>query len=114
MEIVQRFADRVLAFYDGTVIADGSPAEALGDERVREFITGTLIRSKDGKLSAGRASMLKVSALARLDRRRRDHPQCAACRSAKAAVVRPDRAQWGRQDNVDARLDGRDAGDGAS
>jgi branched-chain amino acid transport system ATP-binding protein len=56
MEIVQRFADRVLAFYDGTVIADGSPAEALGDERVREFITGTLIRSKDGKLSAGRAS----------------------------------------------------------
>ena len=56
MEIVQRFADRVLAFYDGTVIADGSPAEALGDERVREFITGTLIRSKDGKLNASRAS----------------------------------------------------------
>jgi branched-chain amino acid transport system ATP-binding protein len=56
MEIVQRFADRVLAFYDGTVIADGSPAQALGDERVREFITGTLIRSKDGKLNASRAS----------------------------------------------------------
>ncbi len=56
MEIVQRFADRVLAFYDGTVIADGAPAEALGDERVREFITGTLIRSKDGKLNASRAS----------------------------------------------------------
>jgi branched-chain amino acid transport system ATP-binding protein len=56
MEIVQRFADRVLAFYDGTVIADGPPEEALGDERVREFITGTLIRSKDGTLNAGRAS----------------------------------------------------------
>ena len=56
MEVVRRFADRVLAFYDGTVIADGSPAKALGDERVREFITGTLIRSKDGKLSASRAS----------------------------------------------------------
>lgn len=56
MEIVQRFADRVLAFYDGTVIADGPPAEALGDDAVREFITGTLIRSKDGKLNAGRAS----------------------------------------------------------
>ena len=26
MEIVARFADRVLAFYDGTVIADGTPA----------------------------------------------------------------------------------------
>lgn len=50
MDIVQRFADRVLAFYDGTVIADGPPAIALGDERVREFITGTLIRSKDGSL----------------------------------------------------------------
>ena len=25
MEIVERFADRVLAFYDGTVIADGTP-----------------------------------------------------------------------------------------
>ena len=30
MEIVARFADRVLAFYDGTVIADGTPAETLG------------------------------------------------------------------------------------
>jgi branched-chain amino acid transport system ATP-binding protein len=52
MDIVQRFADRVLAFYDGTVIADGPPADALGDERVREFITGTLIRGKDGTLKA--------------------------------------------------------------
>ena len=30
MEIVARFADRVLAFYDGTVIADGTPDAALG------------------------------------------------------------------------------------
>jgi branched-chain amino acid transport system ATP-binding protein len=52
MEIVQRFADRVLAFYDGTVIADGPPDQALGDARVREFITGTLIRGKDGALKA--------------------------------------------------------------
>ena len=38
MEIVERFADRVLAFYDGTVIADGPPAEALLDDaRVQEF-----------------------------------------------------------------------------
>jgi branched-chain amino acid transport system ATP-binding protein len=41
MEIVARFADRVLAFYDGTVIADGAPAEALADPRVRTFISGT-------------------------------------------------------------------------
>jgi branched-chain amino acid transport system ATP-binding protein len=52
MEIVQRFADRVLAFYDGTVIADGPPEQALRDERVAEFITGTLIRGRDGALKA--------------------------------------------------------------
>jgi branched-chain amino acid transport system ATP-binding protein len=41
MEIVARFADRVLAFYDGTVIADGTPDAALGDARVQELISGT-------------------------------------------------------------------------
>jgi branched-chain amino acid transport system ATP-binding protein len=41
MEIVGRFADRVLAFYDGTVIADGTPAQALGDTRVQNLISGT-------------------------------------------------------------------------
>jgi len=41
MEIVARFADRVLAFYDGTVIADGAPAVALADPRVQVFISGT-------------------------------------------------------------------------
>ena len=35
MEIVERFADRVLAFYDGTVIADGTPAGDAG--RIRAF-----------------------------------------------------------------------------
>ena len=41
MDIVARFADRVLAFYDGTVIADGTPAVALADPRVQTFISGT-------------------------------------------------------------------------
>jgi branched-chain amino acid transport system ATP-binding protein len=41
MEIVERFADRVLAFYDGTVIADGPPSTALSDARVQELISGT-------------------------------------------------------------------------
>jgi branched-chain amino acid transport system ATP-binding protein len=41
MEIVARFADRVLAFYDGTVIADGPPKMALADPRVQTFISGT-------------------------------------------------------------------------
>ena len=40
MEIVRRYADRVLAFYEGTVIADGPPDTALADEKVRAYIIG--------------------------------------------------------------------------
>jgi branched-chain amino acid transport system ATP-binding protein len=38
MEIVARFADRVLAFYDGTLIADGTPDQTLSDSRVQMLI----------------------------------------------------------------------------
>jgi branched-chain amino acid transport system ATP-binding protein len=41
MEIVERFAERVLAFYDGTVIADGTPAATLADERIQTLISGS-------------------------------------------------------------------------
>jgi branched-chain amino acid transport system ATP-binding protein len=41
MEIVGRFADRVLAFYDGTVIADDRPQAVLANERVQTLISGT-------------------------------------------------------------------------
>jgi branched-chain amino acid transport system ATP-binding protein len=47
MEIVERFADRVLAFYDGTVIADGTPEAALSDPRVQELISGTKLKGID-------------------------------------------------------------------
>jgi branched-chain amino acid transport system ATP-binding protein len=40
MEIVARFADRVLAFHDGTVIADGPPGATLADPAVQALITG--------------------------------------------------------------------------
>jgi branched-chain amino acid transport system ATP-binding protein len=42
MEIVARFAERVLAFHDGTVIADGPPAQALADPMVQTLICGTV------------------------------------------------------------------------
>jgi branched-chain amino acid transport system ATP-binding protein len=48
MEIVERYADRVLAFYDGTVIADGPPAAALADARVQTLISGTRTRGGGG------------------------------------------------------------------
>jgi branched-chain amino acid transport system ATP-binding protein len=41
MEIVGRFADRVLAFYDGTVIADEAPQTVLANPKVQAFISGT-------------------------------------------------------------------------
>ena len=31
MDIVERFAERVVAFYSGRIIADGAPREALAD-----------------------------------------------------------------------------------
>lgn len=45
MEIVARFADRVLAFYDGTVIADGPAAETLDNPRIQELISGTKLKT---------------------------------------------------------------------
>jgi branched-chain amino acid transport system ATP-binding protein len=41
MEIVERFAERVLAFYDGTVLADGTPATVLANRKVQDFISGS-------------------------------------------------------------------------
>jgi branched-chain amino acid transport system ATP-binding protein len=53
MEIVARFADRVLAFYDGTVIADGTPTQTLDNPRVQELISG--VRLKTAAERAGHA-----------------------------------------------------------
>ena len=40
MEIVARYASRVVAFYDGRVIADGAPAEVLDMAEVRRYVAG--------------------------------------------------------------------------
>jgi branched-chain amino acid transport system ATP-binding protein len=42
MEIVSRYADRVIAFASGRVIADAAPAQALAHDEVRRHVTGTL------------------------------------------------------------------------
>src|SRR3954463_12553420 len=42
MEVVGRFAQRVLAFYDGRVIADATPEVALADPEVRRHVVGRL------------------------------------------------------------------------
>ncbi|MBL8671567.1 MAG: ABC transporter ATP-binding protein [Alphaproteobacteria bacterium] len=40
MQIVERYATRVLAFYDGTIIADGAPSKVLADADVRRHVIG--------------------------------------------------------------------------
>ncbi|MBL27705.1 MAG: ABC transporter ATP-binding protein [Rhodospirillaceae bacterium] len=50
MEIVGEFAQRVIAFYDGRILADGKPDEVLSDSSVREFVIGPeLHRRSAGK-----------------------------------------------------------------
>jgi len=40
MDVVARYAERVLAFYDGRIIADASPEVALADAEVRKYVVG--------------------------------------------------------------------------
>jgi branched-chain amino acid transport system ATP-binding protein len=40
MEIVERYVDRVLAFYQGEIICDAPPAQALRDPQVLEYVIG--------------------------------------------------------------------------
>ena len=43
MDIVRRYARRVIGFYSGRVIADGAPAQALATDDVRRYVTGELV-----------------------------------------------------------------------
>lgn len=40
MDIVERYADRVIAFYSGRIIADDVPSVALATDDVRRYVTG--------------------------------------------------------------------------
>jgi branched-chain amino acid transport system ATP-binding protein len=50
MELVERYAQRVIAFYDGRIIADDVPARVLADADVRRYVVGTeLHRRGEGR-----------------------------------------------------------------
>ncbi|HJT06116.1 MAG TPA: ABC transporter ATP-binding protein [Stellaceae bacterium] len=40
LDIIQRYATRVLAFAEGTIIAEGAPAAVIADAKVRRYILG--------------------------------------------------------------------------
>ena len=41
MEIVEQFSDRVVAFYNGEIIADGKPKEVFKQKNVQKYIVGS-------------------------------------------------------------------------
>jgi branched-chain amino acid transport system ATP-binding protein len=49
MEVVSRFAQRVLAFYDGRIIADAAPEVALNDSEVKRYVVGGHLARMDEK-----------------------------------------------------------------
>jgi len=40
MDIVSRYTHRILAFYEGRIIADGDPLTVLADAEVRRYVIG--------------------------------------------------------------------------
>ena len=40
MDVVTRYSERVVAFYDGRVIADGAPSDVLRSDAVRKYVIG--------------------------------------------------------------------------
>jgi branched-chain amino acid transport system ATP-binding protein len=44
MDIVERYAERVIAFYSGRIIADDVPAQALATDDVRRYVTGEVLQ----------------------------------------------------------------------
>jgi branched-chain amino acid transport system ATP-binding protein len=48
MEIVERYAARVLAFYEGRIIADGAPHAVLADSDVRRYVVGSEMHRRGG------------------------------------------------------------------
>jgi branched-chain amino acid transport system ATP-binding protein len=53
MEVVSRYAQRVLAFYDGRIIADAGPEAVLADAEVRKYVVGSVAPA--ASRAAGRA-----------------------------------------------------------
>jgi branched-chain amino acid transport system ATP-binding protein len=47
MEIVGRYAERVIAFYDGRILADGPVAVVLEDPEVRKYVIGSELHRTD-------------------------------------------------------------------
>ncbi len=52
MDIVARYTQRVLAFYEGRIISDGDPATVLDDAEVRKYVIGDTHHAASGVADA--------------------------------------------------------------
>jgi branched-chain amino acid transport system ATP-binding protein len=48
MEVVRRYVQRILAFYEGRIIADGAPAEVMAHPEVRRLVVGEARQDGEG------------------------------------------------------------------
>jgi branched-chain amino acid transport system ATP-binding protein len=55
MDIVGRYTHRILAFYEGRIIADGDPQTVLRDAEVRRYVIGEQIHASATRETAGAA-----------------------------------------------------------
>ena len=102
MDIVTRYTQRMLAFYEGRIIADGVPAKVLEDPEVRKYVTGEAAHRPED-------IMLRIERTRRLDPGRR-HPARRQHGRADGQIRRPHRPQRRRQDHADAAHHGHPAG----
>jgi len=59
MEIIERFSPRCVAFYEGTILADGPTEEVLENKEVREFVIGSEFH-RSGNAASTAASVQEV------------------------------------------------------
>ena len=53
MEIIERYGSRVIAFAEGTILADGPPKEVLADPQVRRYVIGEELHRSAAAPSGG-------------------------------------------------------------
>ena len=49
MEVVERYTHRILAFYEGRIIADGEPSQVLNEPEVRKYVIGETLHLGGGR-----------------------------------------------------------------
>ena len=94
MEIVSRYADRVVAFYQGRILADGEPADVLKDQEVRRYVTGRRAMNAAPPLLEIDNLVVEIQSMPAL--------RGFSMRVAQGRHGEPGRPQRRRQDHADA------------